>query len=335
MTPATLARSDETLPGRPHAPSPQSRAGGADRPLVIGLVNNMPDAALSATEAQFHRLIQTAAGEREVRLKLFSIPEIPRSEAARDSMAVRYASTETLPSAGVDALIVTGAEPLAADLHDEPYWPSLAALVDWAEDHTVSTVWSCLAAHAAVLHLDGIRRRPLPVKCSGVFAIERTARHPLLKDAVRPLLVPHSRLNALDEHDLAAAGYKIVSRSAEIGVDMFVRKGSSLFVFFQGHPEYDADSLMMEYRRDLRRFLRGERAIHPGVPVGYFDAETERALAALAGKAMSHPQPSILLECSRILAAGPPQGRWMASTVQLYRNWLNLVNAGVAARLTA
>jgi len=332
----SLARSDGSPQGWLRAgASSQSRTGGAARPLVIGLVNNMPDAALAATESQFHRLIQTAAGDRAVRLKLFSMPQIPRSEAARDAMAARYASTETLPSAGVDALIVTGAEPLAADLRDEPYWDSLAALVDWAEASTVSTIWSCLAAHAAVLHLDGIKRRPLAVKCSGVFAIERSSRHPLLKDAVRPLLVPHSRLNALAEHDLEVAGYRIVSRSTEIGVDTFVRKGASLFVFFQGHPEYDAESLMMEYRRDVRRFLRSERAIHPGVPVGYFDAATERALAALATKAVSHPQPSILLECSKILAASPPQGRWMASTVQLYRNWLDLVGAGVAGRLTA
>ena len=68
-----------------------------------------------------------------------------------------------LPAAGMDALIITGAEPRAEAICDEePYWPALTRLIDWAEIGTISTLFSCLAAHAAVLHLDGIKRRPLP-----------------------------------------------------------------------------------------------------------------------------------------------------------------------------
>ncbi len=307
---------------------------GAARPITIGLVNNMPDAALSATEAQFRRLIERAAGERQVRLKLFSIPDVARSETARDHMAERYASTETLPSAGVDALIVTGAEPMAAALQDEPYWPSLTALVDWAEANSVSTVWSCLAAHAAVLHLDGISRHPLPAKLSGVFSIAKVGRHPLLTGAAGPLFTPHSRQNGLDEGELIAKGYKIVTRSAAAGVDAFTREGASLFVFFQGHPEYDADSLMMEYRRDVRRFIRGERGHHPEVPSGYFEPVVERRLQDLAARTLQDPRPAMLLECAKIIAAHPPEGRWRAGTQRIYRNWLDLVAAGVKARPT-
>jgi homoserine O-succinyltransferase len=300
--------------------------------ITIGLVNNMPDAALAPTEAQFRRLIAAAAGDRQVCLKLFSLPGIARSDAARDYMRGAYESTAVLPSAGVDALIVTGAEPVAAQLRDEPYWSSLTALVDWAETGTVSTIWSCLAAHAAVLHLDGIRRKPLPAKCSGVFHVTKTERHPLLSGAVGPLLTPHSRLNALDEADLAAKGYRVLTRSQEIGVDAFVRKGQSLFVFFQGHPEYDADSLAQEYRRDVRRFLKGERGMLPAVPSGYFDPRVEAALTTLATRAAHEPRTSILLECSKIIAARPPVARWMGSTTRLYCNWLDMIAAGVHAR---
>src|SRR2546429_6417390 len=42
-------------------------------------------------------------------------------------------------------------------------------------------------------------------------------------------------------------------------VDMFVKELNSLFVFFQGHPEYEATTLLLEYRRDIKRFLRRER----------------------------------------------------------------------------
>jgi homoserine O-succinyltransferase len=298
------------------------------RPITIGLVNNMPDAALIATEGQFRKLIETAGGGRNVRLKLFSIPEIARSDAARDAMHPRYASTETLPAAGVDALIVTGAEPLAADLRDEPYWRSLADLVDWAAANTVSTLWSCLAAHAAVLHMDGIVRRRLPAKCSGVFPVAKAARHPLLAGHTGALLVPHSRLNALDEGELTAKDYTILTRSDEIGVDAFVRQQrGSLFVFLQGHPEYDADSLALEYRRDLRRFLRGERSRHPIVPVGYFDPKTEQALIDLAAQTVRHPQMAVLSTCGKLINGAPPVQRWKASTAHLYRNWIALIAA--------
>ena len=55
--------------------------------VTIGLINNMPDAALEATERQFIDLIRAAARDTVVRLLLFAIPEIPRAERARHDMA--------------------------------------------------------------------------------------------------------------------------------------------------------------------------------------------------------------------------------------------------------
>ena len=72
-------------------------------------------------------------------------------------------------------------------------------------------------------------------------------------------------------------GYRLLTRSAAAGADAFVREeqGGSLFVFFQGHPEYETDTLAREYRRDVGRFLRGEREHYPAAPEGYFnDAAT-------------------------------------------------------------
>ena len=74
----------------------------------------MPDAAVAATERQFAALIERAAAARPVTLKLFALPSVPRSEAARQAMAARYLSTNALSMTPVDALIVTGAEPIAA-----------------------------------------------------------------------------------------------------------------------------------------------------------------------------------------------------------------------------
>src|ERR1700743_2632553 len=129
--------------------------------LHVGLVNNMPDAALRAPELQFARLLKEGSAglgshPMNVRLHLFSLPQILRGDTVQARMEGFYASTATLPSAGLDALIVTGAEPRAADLRQEPYWDGLAQLVAWADEGVISTYFSCLAAHAAVLARDNI-----------------------------------------------------------------------------------------------------------------------------------------------------------------------------------
>ncbi len=47
-------------------------------PIVIGLVNNMPDGALQATERQFSDLLSEASGNLLIFLRFFSRPELRR-----------------------------------------------------------------------------------------------------------------------------------------------------------------------------------------------------------------------------------------------------------------
>jgi homoserine O-succinyltransferase len=296
--------------------------------IEIALINNMPDGALEATERQFLGLLQSAASDRLVRLRFFSLPELPRSELGRRRLETHYADIGELWNSGVDALIVTGAEPRAPTLREEPYWRTLAQVCDWAEDNTVASLWSCLAAHAAVLHLDGVERRPLGQKCSGVFDCARVSDHPVMRLTPPRLRVPHSRGNGLDEAELAARGYEVLTRSPAIGVDAFLRQRRSLFLFFQGHPEYDADTLLREYRRDVGRFLRGDREIYPEMPQGCFDAQAAAAFAAFRERAErtrdaalseAFPVPEIENELSEA---------WQVPAAWICRNWLAHIAAG-------
>jgi homoserine O-succinyltransferase len=297
--------------------------------LRIGLVNNMPDAALCATERQFGDLLSAAAGDTEIDLVLFSLAGVARGEKARASMAGRYRDAPMIADAGLDGLIVTGAEPKTPRLDDEPYWPALTEVADWTRFAGLPTVWSCLAAHAAVLHFDGIERRRLPAKLSGVFTSRLAEADPLLDGAER-LTTPHSRLNGLDEGELIASGYETLTRSPQAGVDAFVHREGALALFLQGHPEYDGDTLAREYLRDVGRFLRGERPAHPAIPAGYFDAATEVRLAAIS------QQPRPLAEYEAVLAAATPEWTWRGSAIRLYRNWLGeLAGAPVRAKTQA
>jgi homoserine O-succinyltransferase len=305
--------------------------------VEIGLVNNMPDAALEATERQFVALLEAASGDVRVRLRFFSLPGVPRSERGQRHVDRFYRGLRELPDSFLDALIVTGTEPRASSLRTEPYWYWLAELIDWAEHNTVSTVWSCLAAHAAVLHLDGIARHPLAEKCFGVFDCATAGDHPLTAGSA-PICVPHSRWNELREDELRARGYDVLTRSALAGVDMFARQGRSLFVFLQGHPEYDAVSLLGEYRRDFGRFLRGERDACPNLPHGYFDPAATERLAALRTRALANRREELLAELPVVALEQGLRARWRPAAQRLYANWLSEVMArksrhlGVAAR---
>ena len=293
--------------------------------IEIGLVNNMPDAALEPTERQFAEILGAAADDRPVRLHLFSLPELPRSEATKSRLELSYTPIERLDEMDLDALIVTGTEPRAASLRTEPYWYWLAELIDWAEVNTVSTVWSCLAAHAAVLHLDGVQRHKLPEKCFGVFPCEPLVDDPLLAGAPRPAFVTHARCNELRESELVSHGYRILTRS-RAGVDMFAKQWRSLFLFFQGHPEYELDSLAREYRRDMGRFLRGENRACPPMPQGYFDERSEELLTAFTARAAAGPDAELAAGFPEELHARPGLVEsWHAPAISVLRNWLSYI----------
>ncbi len=313
---------------RRHAPMadraiPARRVGDArPEPLRIGLLNNMPDAAFRQTEIQFRRLIGS-----NVEIQLFSFADVPRSEPVRQDIAARYRSHHALQDAGLDGLVITGCEPKADRLDDEPFFKPLSDVVDWASRGTLSTLFSCLASHAAVLHRDGIERRRLAEKCSGVFICSQTGTHPLLYGLAETAPVPHSRWNELDERHLTAHGYHVLRHSDEIGVDLFVKEEESLLVFLQGHPEYDADSLAREYRRDVGRFLDGARGDYPKVPANYFTQAGIARMQAFEEKARSFRDPALFPAFPELVSALPLHASWQAGAVRLFGNWLREVAA--------
>ncbi len=191
----------------PKYPDPERRSG-LDWPCVqlgaleeprnaflhIGLVNNMTDAAMCATEQQFLRLLEAAAGDMPVHFTLYALPEVERKPSGQRRVDSFYFGIEQLweqpPDQCPDGLIVTGREPRTPDLRNEAYWPSLVRVLAWTQEHARSAVWSCLAAHAAVLALDGIERVRSQHKHFGIFTCEQAATHALLAGA--PASLPSS-----------------------------------------------------------------------------------------------------------------------------------------------
>lgn len=315
---------NNSLPPRPAVAFSESRM----KSVRIALINNMPDSALEDTELQFLHLLNTASDGMPVRVKFFSLPGIPRGDRGLERLRTFYHGTDDLLNSHLDCLIITGTEPHHDNLREEPYWTPLAELLDWAQHSTISTVLSCLAAHAGVLYSDGISRRRLSDKRFGVYDCRLVCSHALTNGATDRLGFPHSRWNEVPEEALISCGYSVLTKSDEAGVDLFVkRKRKSLFVHFQGHPEYGARTLLKEYRRDIKRYIRGERETYPSMPRGYFDESATKLLIDFESQARSHPREETMAAFPDAMITERLQKTWDSSAVHLYRNWLKYVLA--------
>jgi homoserine O-succinyltransferase len=303
----------------------ESYAAGAEC-VRVAFINNMPDAVLEDTEMQFFELLDAASGDVRVCVNLYSLSGVPRGERGQQHLSNFYSSTNDLFGHRFDGMIMTGTEPKQANLRNEAYWSALADVMDWTENNTVSTILSCLAAHAGVLYTDGINRHPLSDKQFGVFVFNKSVSNQLTSGTGELICFPHSRWNEVQADDLLACGYTVLTQSADGGVDSFTKKKKrSLFVHFQGHPEYDAHTLLKEYRRDIKRYVRAERETYPSMPKGYFDAPSARLVTEFCDVVLSNRREELMEGFPEAVLAGSLQKTWRPSATAIYRNWLDYV----------
>ena len=297
------------------------------RELHVGLLNMMPDAALAATERQFLRLVGASNRIAQVFVHPFTMPGVERAGAARDRVERFYEPFDELRRDGLDALVVTGANVTEADITREAFWNPLIEVLDWGREHVASMLCSCLASHAAFQWLHGVRRTHLPRKRWGVFSHRVTDdTHPLVAGINTRFETPHSRFNDVARGRMEEAGLRVLVESDEGGVLVATSPDGIRFVYFQGHPEYDRESLLKEYKREVGRYIRGECEDYPPSPEHYFRPEIERRFAAYRH------------DVEQALGTGsPPPGfpeaevrpaldnTWTDTGKALFNNWLGLV----------
>jgi homoserine O-succinyltransferase/O-acetyltransferase len=297
------------------------------RALIIGIVNNMPDAAFDATTRRLLSLVHGGAEGLPIEVRGYRLPHLGTEQASPNSSLLRYEDLHALYDEPPDALFVTGARPTATDITLEPFWGDLAKLIKWACERVPSTLLSCLASHAAAVALHGIERTPLPSKRCGVFEQEVDRSHFLMRRLGVSVSLPHSRFNDISSEDLLRHGYDILVASADSGWTVATREESGrLLVLLQGHPEYSSTTLLREYRRDVNEYLQGTTLVYPEIPVGYLDRAGEERLLALRGVHQC-AQPAVEVSpfpfrpmCSYIRAD------WQDTASQLFANWV--VDAG-------
>jgi homoserine O-succinyltransferase len=302
-----------------------SGAEGEPARWRCALVNNMPDGAFEATERQFLDLLDAASGTEVIEVRRHALEGVPRGERTAARIAEHYAPVATMRQDPPELMIVTGSNPVEAQIRDEVYWPDLVDLLSWGSENVPSMLLSCLSAHAALTVFDGIERERLAEKCTGVFSQEVDVNHPLAAGLAPEVSLPHSRTSSVPQDLLRQAGYHIAMQSEAVGWSVASRAvGRSNAVLVQGHPEYEPSSLLREYRRDARRFLLGERQELPRLPwqcVAPQDWEQlEELHRAVVGE---RPDPALLAAFPFDEVGDRATWPWHHLAKRLYANWLS------------
>jgi homoserine O-succinyltransferase/O-acetyltransferase len=221
---------------------------GHAAPLRVALVNLMPRKIDS--EFQIARMLAASPHAVELTLVLPSGHE-PKTTHG-DHIRRFYRRWEEIADRSFDGLIVTGAPVEMLPFESVTYWPSLTAMFDWAHERVGQSLYICWAAQAALYHIHGIGKRALAAKAFGVYKQAVEARqHPLVRGMGPEITTPVSRHTTIDQRDIdAVADLTTIAASRATGPCLLADdRRRAAFIF--NHLEYEADTLIREYRRDL------------------------------------------------------------------------------------
>ncbi len=293
--------------------------------IKIGFLNMMPDAAITATERQFLRLV---GSNNNVNCYFYplSIKGVERSADAQAYIDQYYIDYTTLKSLGINALIITGANVSQPLLQNELFWPELIEVLAWAKNNVRSTLCSCLATHAAVKVFYDIDRQHLGDKCWGVFEHQVfNKQHSLVQDVEPHLHMCHSRFNDIPRSLFEKHNVDVLIGSEQVGVQLAAEKDIRI-VYFQGHPEYDDISLLKEYKREIMRYITGELDAYPPVPQNYFNQQAMQLVTdyQICVEQASDKQAMLELFPENDLKKSVSHP-WKKSANVIFANWINFV----------
>ena len=294
-----------------------------NRELHIGLMNNMPDAALEATERQFFRLVGHSNQIAQFYMHPFSLSGIKREAEATKHLKKHYKTFDEIKSQGLDALIISGANVSQPSLELEPFYEQLREVVDWSYENVTSTLCSCLATHAVLEFKYGQKRQTVGKKHWGVFPHQVIDRnHPLISGVSTRFDIPHSRFNEISESQFDKADVKVLAKSS-IGVHLAVSPDLFRIVFFQGHPEYDTISLLKEYKREIALYLEDKELGYPPMPSNYFSIQNEAILNEY--RANLDAGTTSIKDFPESLIATTLDNTWHDSANAIINNWIGCV----------
>jgi homoserine O-succinyltransferase/O-acetyltransferase len=274
------------------------------RPLEVAIINLMADKR--ATERQLAQWLGNTM--LQVNLTFAATDDYVRGihegRASKNTPAdhIRdfYSAWSDIKDRPFDGLIVTGVNALQPTVEAESIWPEVQKILDWSTSNVLSSLFLCWGAKAALKHFHDIDSVRGEQKLFGLFdhhiVSDKTG---LLAGFPDTFAVPVARWKSPRRDQIEQTqALEIVADSEEAGPNMMVEparnKNGELYphrVHVLNHPEYETDTLKIEYERDAGK-LAGI-----ALPKHYFPGD----------------DPKI-----------QPRNRWR-HTAHIYTNWIKAV----------
>ncbi|MBE7029603.1 MAG: homoserine O-succinyltransferase [Ruminococcaceae bacterium] len=257
------------------------------RPLKILLFNLMPTKIV--TETQLLRLLGNSPLQVEV--SFMTTKSYESKNTPQEHLINFYGTFDDFRKEKFDGMIITGAPVEQMDFCEVDYWDELCEIMEWSKTNVHSTLHICWGAQAGLFYHYGIDKYPLNKKMFGIFEHKINRKYnKLLRGFDEVFLAPHSRHTYIKKEDIKKhEELKILAESKEAGVLLCSNKGGRQ-IFITGHLEYDAETLKLEYERDISRGLSIE------IPKNYFPGDNPLKKPVL---------------------------KWRANASLFFSNWLN------------
>ena len=231
------------------------------RPLRVLILNLMPKKI--ETETQFLRKLSNTP--LQVIVDLLRIDDHVSKNTPKAHLDTFYQSFDEVKDNFYDGMIITGAPLGKVPFAEVKYWDSLVEIMKWTNEHVTCTMFNCWAVQAALNVFYDLPKQTRAQKLSGVYRHRKAqSTDPLIRGFDDFFLAPHSRYANFETKFIEDnTDLEILADSDETGVYLAVSQDRRQ-VFVTGHPEYDAQTLDNEYRRDINAGL------NPQMPVNYY-----------------------------------------------------------------
>ena len=240
----------------------EQRAVSQDiRPLKLAILNIMPTKIV--TETQLLRLLGNTPLQVDVTFLRTSTHASKNTPL--EHLESFYRTFEQIRGQKFDGLIITGAPVERLEFNQVNDWDELKDIMSWSKNNVYSTMHICWGAQAGLYYNYGIEKHVLDKKLSGVFLHQTLGgSQKLIRGYDDYFYAPHSRYTGVEREDVDKhPELTVLAQSEQAGVYLIIgRNGREVYIM--GHPEYDNDTLALEYRRDL------EKGISPEIPENYF-----------------------------------------------------------------
>lgn len=266
----------------------QTRAMKQDiRPLKILILNLMPTKVV--TETQLLRMLSNTP--LQVEIDLIHTASHESKNTSKDHLLSFYKTFDEVKENKYDGMIITGAPVENMKFEEVDYWPELCEIMDWTVKNVTSTFHICWGAQAALYYHYGVPKYPLDKKMFGIFEHKVVRKNTkLLRGYDEKFLAPHSRHTEVRREDIEKVPELSIQAESDIaGVYIVTTKGGKQ-IFVTGHAEYDAETLHLEYMRDV------DKGLDIDMPCNYYP--------------------------NNKVTKNPPV-TWRAHAHLLYTNWLN------------